>query len=137
MAKGKGFDPIADAHEVAEHNINPYHWLNKVTSFTYARWMAERKVAIFALPISAATLVLFILACARTAADRSMTLWAMLLDFGDGRALAIWAPLLLLVFVTGVYAVMLVQWWQSRGKAQPRTPRAPERKKKQPRRRKD
>ena len=44
MGKGKGFDPLADAQEVAEHNINPYYWINRVTSFTFARWMAEKRL---------------------------------------------------------------------------------------------
>ena len=30
--KDRGFDVIAEAHERANNNINPYYWFNRVTS---------------------------------------------------------------------------------------------------------
>jgi len=33
MGKKKGFDVIAEAHERANNNINPYYWFNKITYF--------------------------------------------------------------------------------------------------------
>ncbi len=123
MAKGKGFDPIADAHEVAAHNINPYYWVNKVTSFTYARWMAEKKVAVVFAPVFLVT--------------SGLVIWQLPRTIRDGNGLQAVGYLALQLFITIVYVIMAVQWWQSRGKTPPKAEARPERKKKHPRRRKD
>ena len=41
MAKGKGSDFFEEAHEHAEHNINPYYWFNRVDRFQYAKWLSN------------------------------------------------------------------------------------------------
>lgn len=45
MGKNKGFDVIADAHERANYNINPYYWFNRVTPYTIAQWRTNKYFA--------------------------------------------------------------------------------------------
>ncbi len=42
----KGFDVVAEAHGQAEHNINPYYWMNRITTRRLAEWAVQRKLAI-------------------------------------------------------------------------------------------
>ncbi len=123
MGKGKGFDVVADAHELSQHNINPHYWINKVTSYTYARWMAEKKIAILFAPFLLVTLALIVwqLLTSRTPAD-----WLYIIP-----------GLLVIAFVTFAYVVMALQWFTARQRESPEPNRPQEKRKKQPKRPKD
>jgi hypothetical protein len=99
--------------------------------------MAEKKLALVSLPLCIGLLAGSFLACERMSTDRRTTVWGLLLDISDGRALAMWTPLLILTFSTAVYMVMVVQLiaaWRHKGRnGHARI----ERHKQQPRRRKD
>ena len=43
--KNRGFDVIAEAHERANHNINPYYWINRVTSHQVAQWRVRKMLS--------------------------------------------------------------------------------------------
>ena len=123
MAKGKGFDPVADAHEVAEHNINPYYWVNKVTTFTYAKWMAEKKMAIIFAPFYMVFTGIIVSKIPEA--------------FRNGYGLQTVAYLALWGFITVVEVIMVIQLWQSRGRKQAGRQAVPSPKKHHPKRRKD
>ncbi len=46
----KGFDVVAEAHERAEHNINPYYWMNRITNRRLAEWPVGKKLAVILAP---------------------------------------------------------------------------------------
>lgn len=41
MGKNKGFDIIEEAHERANHNINPYYWFNHINNFRLAEMVTS------------------------------------------------------------------------------------------------
>jgi len=45
MGKNKGFDAVAEAHERANHNFNPYYWFNRVSSYQMADWRITRMLS--------------------------------------------------------------------------------------------
>lgn len=123
MAKKAGFDPIADAHELSEHNINPYYWVNRVNSYTFARWMSQKKFAIIFAPIYVLMLILMIQNL-QSALD-------------DGNGLSQIAFLLLFGFITIAYVIMASQSLFARRQEPNPSEVRPKRKKKLPKRRKD
>lgn len=124
MGKHKGFDVIAEAHERAEHNINPYYWVNRVTNFSVAQWMAEKKLALIFAPLN---LILFI-----------VIVWNLPGAFSNGFSWQDLGALLVLGFITLAEVIMAAQWWQSHRKRLMESDSSEKkRKKKQPRRRKD
>ena len=136
MAK-KGFDPIADAHELAEHNMNSYYWVNKVNSYTYARWMTGKKLAPLLLPFYLIFWVPLYLAITHAAGARGVGVWDFLLNINDIQALSYLAFSLILGFVTVVTLIMVVQLiLVPRPKPNESIPKR-EKKKKMPRHRKD
>lgn len=122
MGKREGFDVVADAQEVAEHNINPYYWVNRVTSFTFARWMVQKKLAIIFAPLYVVAFILIV--------------WNLSNAFRDGYGFLEIGQIVLLGFFTVVEVIMAVQWWRSRGQKRMESDFHPKRKR-QPRRRKD
>ena len=137
MAKKKGFDPIADAQEIAQHNINPYYWVNKVTSYTYARWMAEKKLAPFSLPLFVIFWAAIIFSFTNAAASRGVGVWSVLLNFNDFDAIAFWGAILFMAFLTLVNLIAVIQLlFAPRPKPNESIPKK-EKKKKMPRHRKD
>ena len=124
MGKHEGFDVIAEAHERAEHNINPYYWMNRVTNFTLAQWMAEKKIAIIFAPLY---LILFV-----------AMVWNLPGAFRNGFSWKGLGALLVLGFFTLAEVIMAAQWWQSHRQRLMESDSSEEKsKKKQPRRRKD
>ncbi len=138
MAKGKEFDPIEDANELAQHNMNSYYWVNKVTSYTYARWMAEKKLAVIALPMYVVAWATIIWTFADAASTRHVSVWRLLFDFSrnDGSTLAMWVQALFMVFYTVVVFIMVLQLAFA-PKQKPMSPEVTPKKKHQPKRRKD
>ena len=137
MAKGKGFDPIADAHELAEHNINPYYWVNKVTSYTYARWMAEKKMAVILLPLYVIAWVAVIHSFREAAASKDISIWSLILDFTNGYTLYSLVQLLFLALYTGIVVIMVLQMLLSPPQKPAPTDVHSQKKRKLPKRRKD
>ncbi len=109
MTKGKGFDAVADANEIADHNINPYYWVNKVTSYTYARWMAGKKFAVIALPLYVILWGLFIWSTTTRAKSEQVSLWRLLFDFSNSYSLAVLVQFLLLAIYTVIIVIMVLQ----------------------------
>ena len=137
MAKGKGFDPVADANELAGHNINPYYWVNKVTSYTYARWMAEKKLAVIALPLYVLLWIAIIWRLMSEAALEHISVWKLLLDVSSSQSLALLASMLMLVFYTLVVVIMVLQLIFSRQSQPLQEGEHSKREKRHPKRRKD
>ena len=137
MGKGKGFDPVADAQELARHNINPYYWVNKVTSYTSARWMAEKRVAVVALPFYMIAWIVIIRAWILGAAEQSETVWQYLFDFSNGPSVYRVLQALFLAFYTGVVLIMVLQMLLRPGPHTVEDEHPQKKEKKQPKRRKD
>ena len=136
MAKGKGFDPVADAQELSEHNINPYYWVNKVTSYTYARWMAERKLAVIYLPFYIFSLVAIIYGIKISADNTGESIWQLL--FKDWSSIYGLILILFLAFFTLIALIMVMQLiFSPQSKSIAREEHKPEKKKKLPKHRKD
>ena len=62
MGKKNGFDLISDAHNRADHNINPYYGYNKIDSFTLAHWRASLIVSIIEFVIITVAIFLVVAA---------------------------------------------------------------------------
>ena len=138
MAKGKGFDPVADAQELSEHNLNPYYWVNKVTSYTYAQWMAERKIAVIALPMYLVSWAAMIWILTNAATTKQSSIWKIIFDFSSSQSLAFLISLLFMFFYTVVIFIMIIQLiFAPRVKPTVPSEHKPEKKKKLPKHRKD
>ncbi len=122
--KQRGFDVVAEAQERAEHNINPYYWMNRITSRRLAEWAVQKNLAIIFAPFYVVILVLLVENIGR--------------DFNGSSAPAAIAALLMFGLITIIEIIMAVQWWRSRGESQPQAEiPTPPKKKHQPKRRKD
>lgn len=89
--------------ERADHNINPYYWLNRVTPFTMAQWRANKYFAplFFAIYTSSEVLILISLNQAAIAEDKSF--WSFLFDLSNSFTSARFVG----VFLFSVYWIIL------------------------------
>ncbi len=95
MSKNKGFDVIADAQERADHPYDTPYWFNRATSFTLARWKANKYFApIFFIGYTVAG-ILGLASLHQTALATNQTFWSFLFDFSDGFTTARFTGLLL------------------------------------------
>ena len=137
MAKGKGFDVISEAHERAQHNINPHYWVNRVTHFTYASWMAEKKLSLMILPFLIITWII-VISNLTGGESNDNNFWKTLFDFSDAASTNRFVLFLFLVFYTIITLIASFQVVFSRfQKSMEQTERKEKRKKKHPKRRKD
>lgn len=137
MAKKKGLDPIADAQQLAQHNINPHYWVNKVTSHTYTRWMVEKKLSALELLVYVILGVTLYLSITNTAESKGVGIWNVLKDFRDIRGPSYWVAILFMSFYTLIWFIRVIQvFFKTRLKPDDLIPK-PEKKKKMPRHRKD
>jgi len=121
MAKGKGSDFVEEAHEHAEHNINPYYWFNRVDRFQYAKWLSDLAFS----PIEA---LVFSIALV-------FTLVVIIIDKSWGLFVFLFIPLAIFWFLSLIRAIKFFEMRRQSKNTQPTKPK--ERKKKLPKRRKD
>jgi hypothetical protein len=109
MPKRKGFDPIADAHELSQHNFHASYWFNRVTSYTYAQWMALKKISVLVLPLYVLIWVMLIKSAVERSREGGLGFWAAVFDFSNADSLARLVQLLFLAFYTVVMLIGAVQ----------------------------
>lgn len=83
MGKNNRFDIISDAHERADHNINPYYWFNRVTSFTMAQWRTNKYFSPIFFIIYSAVGVLWFNSLHQAAMQTNNTFWSFVFNFSD------------------------------------------------------
>jgi len=83
MGKNKGFDVIAEANERANHNINPYYWFNRVTSYQVAGWQINKMLAPIFFGLYSLIGYLMLSNFNKLAAEQNKTLLPFLFDFSD------------------------------------------------------
>jgi hypothetical protein len=137
MAKKTGHDIIAEAHERANHNINPYYWMNRVTSFTVAEWKTNKYLSPIVFFIYTVIGVLIVNSQSLLAEEQGKDLLGYLIDFSDSSTSARAIGTLMYVFYWAVLAIGTVQLIMKRiiNPPPPSSPRP--KKKKYPKRRKD
>jgi len=136
MAKGKGFDVIEDAHELAQHNFHSSYWINRVTSYTYATWMAEKKLSLIILPFLIITWILVVLSLISQTSNEA-SFWEILFDFRDSASTSRFVSFLFLIFYTIITLVASLQTLFMKRPALNEQIVKKEPKKKYPKRRKD
>ena len=132
MAKRKGLDVIEDAHEQARHNFHSSYWLNRVTSYTYATWMAQKKLSPLVLPILLAAWIGVISALTGKGA-----IWKALFIFRSAESTYRFVSFLLLLFYTMINIIAAYQVIFTKRQKPVRQMERKEAKKRQPKRRKD
>jgi hypothetical protein len=140
MVKKREHDIIAEAHERANHNINPYYWVNRVTSFTLAGWKANKYLSPIFFFIYSVIGVLVLNSQNLLAEEQGKDLLGYLIDFSDSATSTRAVGALLYVFYWAVLAIGTVQSIMKRITSSPpsSSPRPKKRKeKKYPKRRKD
>jgi hypothetical protein len=105
MGKNKGFDVIAEAHERANHNINPYYWFNRVTLFTVAQWKTNKYFTPMFFVIITSIGVLSLNSFNQTAIIENKTFWSFIFDFSDSSTSTRFVGILLFLIywvITGI-----------------------------------
>jgi len=136
MAKRKGFDVIEDAHELAQHNYHHAYWVNRVISYTYATWMAEKKLSLIILPI---LIVMWVAVVSNLISQTSneASFWEILFDFRDSASTSRFISFLFLVFYTTITIIASIQTLFMKRPSPTEQTKKKETKKKHPKRRKD
>lgn len=80
--KNKGFDVIAEAHERANNNINPYYWMNRVTLYKLAQWRVDKMLSpvFFVLYSITGYVVLSVYSEIATKQDQSLLAFCLILQ---------------------------------------------------------
>ncbi len=137
MGKKDRVDPVRDAQEIANNNINPYYWFNRVNSYTIARMRASLAVNIIEFGLfSVILVVLFIILVVHISSEEG-SLGSVLFDHWQTRPEII---LIILIFPFWLLELWLSRRWFEfqRQKQLHKTASKPRRpKKKLPKRRKD
>ncbi|MGB8980524.1 MAG: hypothetical protein WCC12_01495 [Anaerolineales bacterium] len=128
MGKKKGFDIIEDAHERANHNINPYYWFNRVTPFTMAQWRTNKYLAPIFFVIYTTVVILWLTSLHQNAVQENKTFWQFIFDFSSSFTTARFVSLLLFSVYWIITTIATVQVVVERTFASPPTS-PPERKK--------
>ncbi len=137
MSKRKGFDPIADANELSQHNFHSAYWINRVTSYTYATWMANKRLAIFVFPFYIIVWYLLLKNSTETASEKHTNILKIWFDFSNSASLEFLVQLLFLFFYTVILVMMVIQTVLAKKPVPEESENKKEEKKKQPKRRKD
>lgn len=109
--KDRGFDVIAEAHERANNNINPYYWFNRVTSFQVAEWRINKMLSPIVFVLYSAIGYLALNNFIKMATEQNQTFFSALFDFTDSSTTARFVAFLFLFFywiVSGVGAIQNV-----------------------------
>lgn len=109
MGKNKGFDVVADAHERANHNINPYYWLNRVTPFTMAQWRTNKYFAPLFFGIYTTTGILWLHSLGQTALVANKSFWSFLFDFSGADTITRFTGFLLFSIFWVIAGIATVQ----------------------------
>lgn len=107
--KNKGFDVIAEAHERANNNINPYYWMNRVTLHKLAQWRVNKMLApvFFVLLSIVGYVVLSIFS--EIAAKQDQSLLSFIFDFTDSATTYRFVSILFVCFYWAVSGVATIQ----------------------------
>lgn len=109
--KDKGFNVIAEAHERANNNINPYYWFNRVTSFQVVEWRINKMLSPIFFLLYSAIGYLALNNFIKMATEQNQTFFSALFDFTDSSTTARFVAFLFLFFywiVSGVGAIQNV-----------------------------
>ena len=137
MGKNKGFDVIADAHERANHNINPYYWFNRVTPYTIAHWRTNKYFAPLFFVIYTSIGILWLNSLNQTALAENKAFWSFIFDFRDSSTSARFVGILLFSacwVITGIAAFQTIVQRSLAPTPDPEPERKKEKKTKQPKR---
>ena len=96
--KNKGFDVIAEAHERANNNINPYYWMHRVTSFTVAGWRINKMLSPIFFVLFSVVGYLMLNSFNESAIEKNQTFFSFLFDFTDSATTARFVGVLFLSF---------------------------------------
>ena len=109
--KDRGFDVIAEAHERANNNINPYYWFNRVTSFQVVEWRINKMLSPIFFLLYSAIGYLALNNFIKMTTEQNQTFFSALFDFTDSSTTARFVAFLFLFFywiVSGVGAIQNV-----------------------------
>jgi hypothetical protein len=109
MGKKKGFDFIAEAHERANHNINPGYWFNRVTPFMIAQWNADKRLAPFYFVLVTVMEIAIVFAYNENAISENKSFWLYLFDFSNSFTAARCVGLLFFSFLWVIIGITAVQ----------------------------
>ena len=107
--KNKGFDVIAEAHERANNNINPYYWMHRVTSFTVAGWRINKMLSPIFFVLYSVVGYLALNNFSKTATEQNQTFFSALFDFTDSATTARFVAFLFLSFYWVVLGIGTIQ----------------------------
>lgn len=96
----KGFDVIAEAHDRAEHNMNPYYWLQKLPLYgSVRRGRTNKGVAAILAPLCMIIVIALLSQLPRAV--------------GNGSPIVILTWLLLLILVGTIEVDLLAEFWRA------------------------
>ncbi|MBI3166040.1 MAG: hypothetical protein IPG44_20655 [Anaerolineales bacterium] len=107
--KNRGFDVIAEAHERANHNINPYYWINRVTSHQVAQWRVWKMLSPIFFVFYTLLGYLALSNFNKIAAEQNQTFFSALFDFTDSATTARFVAFLLFSFYWVVLGIGTIQ----------------------------
>jgi accessory gene regulator protein AgrB len=107
--KNKGFDVITEAHERANHNINPYYWINRVTSYQVAQWRIWKMLSPIFFVFYTLLGYLMLSNFNKIATEQNQTFFSTLFDFTDSATTARFVAFLFFSFYWVVLAIGTIQ----------------------------
>ena len=107
--KNKGFDVISEAHERANHNINPYYWLNRITFYQVTQWRIQKMVSPIFFVFYSIVGYLLLNKFDKLAVEHNQTFFSFLFDFTDSATTARFVSFLLFSFYWIVLGVGTIQ----------------------------
>jgi hypothetical protein len=137
MSKKKGFDIVEYAHERANHNINPYYWIHRITPSTMAQWRTNKYFAPLFFIIYSTIGILWLNLLNQTARVVNRSVWSLLFDFSGADTIARFTGFLLFSIFWVIAGIATVQNIVQRIYASPDLPEVKpgnEKKKKYPKR---
>lgn len=107
--KNKGFDVIAEAHERANNNINPYYWMHRVTLYKLAQWRVWKMLSPIAFVFYTLVGYLALSNFNKIAAEQNQTFFSALFDFTDSATTARFVAFLFFSFYWIVLGIGTIQ----------------------------
>ena len=107
--KNIGFDVIAEAHERANNNVNPYYWFNRITYFQITQWQIGKKLSPIFFVLYSLVLYLFLNNFSKLAIKQNQTFFAYLFDFTDSGTTSRFILVLFLSFYWLVLGIATIQ----------------------------
>ncbi len=107
--KNKGFDVIAEAHERANQNINPYYWINRVTSYQVAQWQIGKMLSPIFFVLYSLIGYLMLNNFNKLATGQNQTFFSFLFDFTDSATTARFVGVLFFIFYWIVFGIGTIQ----------------------------